>query len=347
MTAITATEAAEAAHALLGHITGGGRTQVVRVFAELGVADALAAGPLAVHELAEGRGVDPDAFDRLLRAGVALGLLVRDTDGRHAGTPMLAALRRDAPGALRGLAMALAMPGYWLPWGRLDAAVREGGRRTLETLGGELWDHYARSPAEAAAFSQVMAALTALVADEAAAVLDTRGCNLAIDVGGASGALVLALMSANPALRGAVLDLPHVLPAARDAAEARGLARRFAAIAGDFFEPLPQADLYLLKHILHDWDDDACVRILARCANGLAPGGRVAVLEMALADGATQADTPLLAPLMDLNMLVLTPGRERTVEGYAALLARARLRLRGVHLLSPATGMLVIEAERG
>ncbi|GAB7537022.1 methyltransferase [Burkholderia sp. 3C] len=328
---------------MLELITGAWKTQVVHAFAALSVAEALDAAPLLPDQLARRLGADADALTRLLRAGAALGLVRCDAEGRYAGSPLLDTLRASGPGSLRAYAMAVAMPGHWLPWGRAVDAVRSGARQTAVTLGGELWDHYRTEPDEAAVFSAGMSALTNLVAADAARLVDTAGTRVAVDLGGASGTLVRALMAANPALEGVVLDLPHVVDDARAAADMQGLGTRLRAVAGDFFAPLPAADLYLLKHILHDWDDASCVRILRNCRDGLVAGGRVAVIELALPDAGDAAAAGSFASLMDLTMLMLTPGRERTLAEYEALFAAAGLALRKVTPM-PATAMLIMEA---
>ncbi|WP_444546455.1 methyltransferase [Burkholderia gladioli] len=327
---------------MLELITGAWQTQVVHAFAALSIAEALDEAPLPAEALAARLMVDPATLARLLRAGVALGLVTRDARQRYAGTALLDTLR-DEHGSLRAYAMAVAMPGHWLPWGNAVEAIRSGHRQARATLGQELWDHYRDRPEEAAVFAAGMSALTAQVAQDAARLIRTDATRVAVDVGGASGTLVQALMKANPVLEGIVLDLPHVVPTALDEAGRQGLGARFSVVAGDFFEPPPAANLYLLKHILHDWDDHACLRILRNCRERLATGGRVAVLELALPDEGCGADASSFAPLMDLTMLMLTPGRERTLDEYEALFWAAGLSLAQVTPM-PATSMLIMEA---
>jgi O-methyltransferase len=145
------------------------------------------------------------------------------------------------------------------------------------------------------------------IAQEVARVVDTSTAKLAVDVGGASGTLIHSLLMANSQLHGIVLDLPDVVPSATASASALGLAERSKALAGDFFTYVPEADIYLLKHVLHDWDDGEAVQILKRCRDAMRPGGRVIVIEMLLGE----IGEPKLVPLMDLNMMVMLTGRER------------------------------------
>ncbi|GAA3831212.1 hypothetical protein GCM10022206_82090 [Streptomyces chiangmaiensis] len=167
-----------------------------------------------------------------------------------------------------------------------------------------------------------MTNLSVATAVDVAAVLDTKGVKLAMDVRGAAGDVVRAMMKANPELHGGVFDLPHIVPAAAEAAQADGLAERFTVVGGDFFEEVPVADLYVLKYILHDWDDDGCVRILKNCRSSLVDGGRVAVVDQLVG----RIGEPGLAPVLAENPIhpggrrwlataelrpTLTPGRLR------------------------------------
>jgi hypothetical protein len=192
----------------------------------------------------------------------------------------------------------------------------------VPALGAEMWDYHRQKPEEGAAFTKAMHSFTSGIAEEVARVVDASIAKLAVDIGGASGTLVHSLLLANSQLHGIVLDLPHVLPSATAAAAALGLTERSTALAGDFFTHVPQADIYLLKHILHDWNDGEAVQILKRCREAMRPGGRVIVIERLLGE----IGEPRLAPLTDLNMMVLLTGRERTLAEYCGLLKDADLR---------------------
>jgi hypothetical protein len=185
-----------------------------------------------------------------------------------------------------------------------------------------VFEYLQQNPALAQEFSAGMDSITALWAGEVVAAIDTSNVSLAIDVGGANGALLRMLQQANPALQGIVFDLPDVATELAAAVANSEFADRTEVIGGDFFATLPGGDLYLLKFILHDWDDDSCVRILQRCRESMAPGGRVAIIEIVLAEH----DDPGMAALMDLNMLAVAGGRERSLVEYDALLAKAGLR---------------------
>jgi hypothetical protein len=304
-------------------ITGYWASQVVGALAGLAIPDRLANGPLAADALAPTIGCEPEATYRLLRAAASIGVVATMADGRFGLTPLGETLRSDVPRSLRDAAIALTAPGHWLPWGRLADAVREGKRQAPAALGCEIFDYYAANPREAGAFTGAMAGLAAAVAEEVGEALDTATARHAVDIGGASGAILAALLKRNPALSGTIVELAHVVPQARSAVAALGLSSRCEVREGDFFKEVPRADLHILKYIIHDWDDAQCVCILRNCARALERNGRVILIERLLPDDGR----PSRAPLADLNMLVLLPGRERTAGQYAELLAAAGLRL--------------------
>jgi hypothetical protein len=217
------------------------------------------------------------------------------------------------------VALTVGAPGFWLPWGRLTEAVRKGETQVQHALGMNLFDYYTANPAEGAAFVSGMSSLTEPVLEEAVRVVDTTGTSLAVDVGGGDGSLLRSLMRADPNLRGLVFDLPRVVEAARREAELDGLGDRFSVLGGDFFESVPEADLYLMKSILHDWDDESCVRILRNCRKAARPGSRLLVVETVI------LDTQLFGPtaLMDMNMLAVANGQERDLAEYDALFTAA------------------------
>jgi len=322
--------------ALLGMIHGYWISQVVRTAADLRLADHLAAGPRTARDVAGLESSDPLTTYRLMRACAALGLLDHDDDGRFSVTPTGTLLRSGSPGSLRDHALVFGAPGHWLPWGQLPEAVRKGGTQADAVLGAGLFEYLAGQPEEAAQFAASMEALTGELAADAARVIDVSGVSLAADVGGGTGQLVRELMRANSGLRGLVLDLPQAAAAARQAAEADGLGARFSAVAGDFFAAVPDADLYLLKAILHDWDDGSCVRILRNCREAARPGARMIVIENVIRDPARDR----FATLLDMNMLAVTAGQERDLAEYDALFAASGWQRTAVHALPGARSLL-------
>ncbi|HET9378598.1 MAG TPA: methyltransferase [Chthoniobacterales bacterium] len=318
-------------------LTGFFVTQLAGAVATYSIADHLANGPATGEDISKMEGIDPTAAFRLLRACASLGLVT--FDGRtFSATPLLGTLRRNVPGSLHSLAIAWSAPGHWLSWGKFADAVRTGESQTGPAPGAKIWDYYAQNRKEGAAFTRAMHGFTSGIAQEVARVVDTSTAKLAVDIGGGSGTLVHGLLMANSQLHGIVLDLPDVVPSATAAAAALGLAQRSKALAGDFFAYVPEADIYLLKHILHDWNDGEAVHILKGCREALRPGGRIIVIEMLLGE----VGQPEFAPLMDLNMMVMLTGRERSLAEYTRLLKDAGLRVsKSTPIRSP---MAVIEA---
>lgn len=324
---------------MMGMLTGFWVSQIVRAAAVFNLADHLATGIDTPEAIAEAESTDPDATRRLMRTCASLGL-VSSADGVHfSATSLLGTLRRDDPNSLRGMILATGGPGHWHTWGRFPDAVRSGDQQvkaahgTFETI----FDYYAAHLEEAGLFTEAMSNLTAAAAIEIAKVIDTSGADCALDVGGANGEVIRAMMRANPALRGGVFDLPHVVPDAVEAAHSDGLQDRFTAVGGDFFESVPPADLYILKYVLHDWEDESCIRILKNCRASLRGGGRIIVIDYLVGE----LGSPGPAPLMDLNMLVMTGGRERDLAEFDALFESAGLRRTTV---GQGGGFAIIEA---
>jgi len=328
----------EPAQHMMQMITGYWTTQIVGAVATFGVVDHVAQGARTADAIARACGTEARATLRLMRAAVSLGLFTCE-GGAYAVTALGETLGSGA-GTMRGMAIAQAAPGHWLPWGRFSDALRTGTRQTPAALGAEIFEYYGDHADEAAAFSRAMEGLSAMVARDVVEHVDTRGASRVVDVGGANGTLAIGLLRANAALSGVVLELPHVVGGATAAIASAGLAARCEAVAGDFFEAVPEGDLFLLKQILHDWDDAQCAKILSSCVTAMRPGGRIVIVEQIIPD----ESSPSVATLMDLNMLVMLHGRERTLREYDTLLQASGLRVRRVMQTRSPFG--VIEAGR-
>ncbi len=322
---------------MLGLIRGFWVSQIVGTLAELKIPDRLAKGALRHDELAKEIGCDSQATYRLLRASASVGVISAKSDGRFGLTPLGEKLRSNVPGSMRDIAVAITAPGHWLSWGRLAEAVRSGKRQTPATLGRELFQYYAENPDEGSAFTGAMSNMSTMIAEDVARVLDTSTAEHVADIGGGSGAIIAALLESNPALRGTILELADVVPRARTALAERGLSSRCQVVEGDFFKAVPPADIHILKQIIHDWNDEQSIRILSNCAHSLRRNGRVILIEYVLPEDGRFS----YVPLMDLNMLVLLPGCERTAEQYSGLFNAAGLRLN--RLIETASPMHVIE----
>ena len=326
---------------MTGMIYGFCVSQIIRTAVELSLADHLASGPLTAEEVAEREGSAPATTLRLMRGCTAFGLLTVDEAGRFHGTPLLDTLRTDAPRSLRGFALALTNSAHWLPWIKFGTSVRTGHSQAHNALGMESFDYLERNPGQAQEFNAGLTGVTSVWALELADLIDTTNVKRAVDVGGANGALLALLQKANPALHGVVFDRPNIAQQAENHIARTDFAERTEVVGGDFFESVPAGDLYLLKFILHDWDDESCVKILRKCREAMAPDGRIAILEFVVG---TDGDAGLTA-LMDLNMLAVVNGRERSLPEFDALLHRAGLRRCAV--LTTNSPQTVIEAVAG
>jgi SAM-dependent methyltransferase len=309
---------------MLQIITGYWVSQAVGVVARLGVADELAAGPRSGADIAAAVGAHPQSLYRVLRMLASIGVFMETDSGVFALTSLGETLRSDMPGSMRYFAIAETAHGHWAPWGRLLDSVKTGQPMPRQALGQELWQWYGENPEEAEHFSAAMGNLSALAASEVVRVYDCSGAKTVADIGGAHGTLLAAVLKVNPVARGILFDLPHVIATAGDAVAAEGIAGRCDLVSGDFFEAVPDgADLHLLKQILHDWDDAHAVRLLRNCHRALNPAGKLLIVEMVVPPD----NRPSPAQLMDLNMLVMLGGRERTEVEYRDVLSQAGFRL--------------------
>jgi O-methyltransferase domain/Dimerisation domain len=314
-------------------IMGFRSTQVIYVAARLGLADRLESGAQTAQQLAPQVGAAPRALHRLLRALAGLGIFAEAEGGTFALTPAARLLQTDAPGSLRGLALLYGADWLWRSYGDLLHSVRTGAPAFAHVHGQSFYEYLQEHPAAGAVFQ---AAMSGSSAEEAAAILaayDFAPAATVIDVGGGQGALVAALLQAHPHLAGVVLDLSPAIAGAKALLAAAGLTARATCVAGDFFTAVPKGgDLYLLKSVLHNWDDSDVVSILRNCRQAMADGARLLVIERIIPDG----NGPSEAKLFDINMLVTVGGQERTEGEYRTLLDLAGLTVtRAIPTTSP------------
>ena len=299
-------------------------TQALSVVARFGVADHMATGPKTAAELAAATGLNPGHLYRVMRALAGLGVFAADDAGRFALTPVGNLLRSDVPGSMRAIATYVCDPWSWKPWGDLAGSVRDGRPAFDQVFGEGVFDYLGKHPDEAATFD---AGMTGFSQQAAAAVLkayDFAPYRTIVDIGGGHGALLLSILKANPAARGVVFDAPQVAAGAGGAIRAAGLADRCRAEGGDFFAAVPPGgDLYVLKHIIHDWNDAKAAAILKAVRAAVPPAGRLLLVELVVPPGFA----PHPAHVLDLEMMVLCDGKERTEAEYRDLLAGAGFRL--------------------
>jgi orsellinic acid C2-O-methyltransferase len=268
-----------------------------------------------------------------------------ETDEGFALTPMGAYLRADAPDSMRNWAVLWGRPMIWSAWGRLTDSVRTGETAPQLIAGLGTFEWVAQDPEGAAIFNRSMQELTVRVSRAIASAYDFSGLRTVVDVGGGHGALLPAILRASPQLAGVVYDLPQCAEGADAFLRAEGLADRCRFEAGDFFERVPPgADLYLIKSVIHDWDDAKSRAILARCREAMRPDSRLLLIEILAPERLTGTPFEPMIVGSDLNMMVMTGGKERTETEYRVLVESAGLTVARV---VPTPGaMSIIEARR-
>src|SRR5215210_1014980 len=299
-------------------------SQAIHVAATLGIADLLEDGPRSADDLAEATRTHAPTLYRLLRALASVGVFAEKPDSRFGLTPLAEYLRTEAPGSLRAWAMQVGQPYFWTSWGHLLQSVRTGEPAFPELHGMTAWEYRAAHPEEDAIFNAAMTALSAGVVEAVVQSYDFSGIGVLADVGGGEGGLLAAILAATPALRGVLFDQPHVVATAAALLERAGVADRCEVVGGSFLETVPEgADAYLLKSVVHDWDDNVTVEILRTCRTAIAGTGRLLVVEPIIQPG----NEPDSAKFSDLNMLVMLGGRERTTDDFGRIYAEAGFRL--------------------
>jgi hypothetical protein len=325
--------------AALGDLIVGYRlSQAVAVAASLGIPDALAAGPRAAEAVASELACHPEALYRLLRLLAACGVLREDGGRRFALTPVGELLRTDVAGSMREPAILQGRPEVLAAYGKLEHAIRTGENAFEAEFGESVWTWRGRQPELSSQFNRTMAAWSGMVAPRLAAAFDFASAETVADIGGGSGTLLAGVLAAHPSLRGIVFDQPAVVAEAGPVLDAAGVRDRAELVGGDFFMDVPSASVYVMKSILHDWDDDECVRILRTIRTRAEPSSRLLVVERVL--GGPNDD--LEGKLSDIHMLVMPGGLERTLEEWRALLAAGGWTLERTQPL--AAGWELIEA---
>jgi O-methyltransferase domain/Dimerisation domain len=314
-------------------------SQAISVVATLGIADLLGEGPRSSDELAAATESHPDALYRLLRALAAAGVLHEADHRRFSLTELGQPLRSDAPDSVRAWAAFTGRPYYRAAWADLEHSVCTGENAFEHVHGVDVWTYRAGRPDESAAFDAAMESLTRGTMQAVIEAYDFGRFRTVVDIGGGNGALLADVLEAHPAVSGVVFDQPHVVAAAEALLTSRGVAKRCRIVGGSFFDSVPEGgDAYVLKQIVHDWEDDDAVTILEVVRRSAPRGAAVLVLERDLG----VPNESLAAKLSDLNMLVAPGGRERTTDEYAALFEAADLAY--TRAIPSAAGLSVYEA---
>lgn len=323
---------------LMKMMTGFAVSQSVYVAARLGVADHLKDGPRTAEELARATGTDAAALYRVLRLLAGAGVF-REEGGRRFGLTPLSEKLLTGPGSMRSMTLHLIEGPSWRAWGELLHSVRTGETAFAHANGAEVFPFYLAHPESAAPFNEAMTEFSAMVGEAVVRAYDFSDLKVVADIGGGHGQLLSSIMKANPNVSGVLFDQPEVAAGGRAHLEAQGLGGRCRVEGGDFFESVPEgADAYVLKFIIHDWDEERALNILRNVHRAAPEGARLLLVETIVPEGGE----PSFSKLMDVHMMVMTGGRERTEAEYRDLLARAGFRL--TRVVPTESSMSVIEA---
>jgi SAM-dependent methyltransferase len=321
-------------------LTGYWISQALYVAAKLGLADLLKDGSRSADDLASSTSSHPRALYRLLRALASVGVFAEDDRQRFGLTPLAECLRSDVPGSLRALAP---MRGDWQyrAWAEFLYTIQTGRSGFEKVYGMPLFDYLAQNPEQGQLFDQAMVGVHGR---ETAAMLDAydfSSIDTLADIGGGNGSLLAAVLQKYPDMKAVLFDRPAVAERARANIDAAGLGNRCHVVGGDFFEAVPAgADAYLLRHIIHDWDDEKATTILRNVGRAMAKGGRLLVVEFVLPPG----NEPFFGKWFDLAMMAVPGGMERTQEEYQKLFEVAGFRL--ARVVPTRTEVSVVEAEK-
>lgn len=316
-------------------------SQAIHVAAKLGLADLVSDQPRTIAELARASGTHPASLYRLMRALASQGIFREAEEDEFVSTPLSETLRKDAPGSLRGFAIAGLGQEHYKAWGNLLHSVQTGDIAFDNFFGQNIWEYYAWHPEDAAVFNDAMTGFTEAINAAVVGAYDFSGFRKVVDIGGGHGALLAAILKTNPAMNGVVFDQPHVVDGAPARLEAEGVLNRCDIEGGDFFQSVTAGgDAYLMKFIIHDWEDEKSIKIMKNIRRAMADGGRLLLIEYLVPLG----NTPSPSKFMDLNMLVMTGGRERTEKQFAELFAAAGFRLN--RIVPTESAFSIIEAVR-
>lgn len=317
------TSAAPPHMVLLQMLTGKWVSFMISAVAKFGIADHLKAGPKSVEELAALTGTQKRALYRLLRAAASMGITAEAEDGRFAQTPLSDPLRSDANPCARNMALFLVDEFHMRSWEQLPWCVETGRPGPHKVYGMGAFEWLTQHPEQGVNFHNAMTDISQGEAQLIAASYDFSQFKRIVDLGGGHGTLLAAILERTPSLNGVLLDMPYVAEEARKSPILAPYRGRAEITGGSFFDAVPAADAYIMKHIIHDWDDPEATKILTNCRKAIQPGGRLLVVDKVVPVG----NEPSLSKLMDLEMLVMPGGLERTEAEWRALFAAAGFRL--------------------
>lgn len=299
--------------------------RLIHIAVKLRLADLLKKGPRTVEDLATTAGVQPLALYRILRALASVGVFAETKNRRFKLTPLAATLRTDVPASMHGWALMINENWGWDSWKELLHGVKTGEMPFLKAHGMPIFEYFEKHPEDLQVFGESMTSLSRSENPTVPAAYKFSGIRTLVDVGGGHGSLLATILKANPKLKGVLYDQPSVIARAEkdQHVTAKDIKERCRLESGNFFEAVPTGgDAYIMKYILHDWNDEACVKILANCRDAMNEKGKILVVDNVIAPG----NDPSWGKLLDIQMLIIG-GRERTKKEFASMFAEAGLKL--------------------
>ena len=297
-------------------------SQAISVAATLGIADLLNAGPQSPTELAQQTGTHAPSLYRLLRALAGVGIFIEDEEGRFALTPLAALLRQNVPSSLHAPAAMIRSKLQWPTLGDLLYSVQTGECAFEHIFGIGLWEYTQQDEQENTIFHAAMSSFSTTEVDAIRNAYNFSSFSTLVDIAGGHGKLLAAILQAYPTLQGILFDLPHVAQQAEELLGEAGVAQRSQALGGDMFVSIPAGcDAYIMKTVIHDWDDEQAITLLKNCHQAMPSHARLLLVTRVI----EPANIPDAGKFMDLNMLITLGGRERTATEFTALLDAAGL----------------------
>lgn len=321
-------------------------SRALALAAKLGVADLMKDRPLHFEDLAKATNTHAASLNRVMRLLASVGVFEEREGGVFALTPLADLLRTGVPGSMRSSVQLFAGVGIQDSWKELEYCVQTGApafRRNSPNA--DAFSFIKNDPEAARIFDEAMAAFAPMTAAAIAASYDFSSFGTLVDIGGGNGSLLIGILTANPNLRGIVFDLPHAAEKARAKLVEAGLQARCEAVAGDFFTEVPSgADAYIIKHVIHDWNDDRAATILRNVHRAMPPHGKLLIAEGVYPRRIDQSDAGRGAAANDVNMLVCTGGRQRSEAEFHALYSDAGFRL--TRIVPTPARLSLLEGER-
>ncbi|SRR5579885_3348954 len=307
-------------------ITGYWISQAIYAAAKFGIADHLKDGPKTVEELADATSTNPGALYRLLRALASVGIFAEAASRRFSLTALAEPLRSDAAGSKRALAL-MSGDEQFRTWAEIDYSIRTGKVAFDKVFGKPIFDYLGEHPDKARIFDAAMVGIHGRESNATLTAYDFSVFGVVADIGGGNGSQITEILKKHGRMKGVLFDLPHVIERAKERIQASGLLDRCQLVAGNFFDAVPDgADAYVLRHIIHDWDEDRCLTILRNCHRAMRATSKLLVIESVIPPG----NEPFHGKFLDLVMLLIPGGRERTGAEYRTLFERAGFELTGI-----------------